>query len=91
MVRLNLFKGKTKTENENSNNPNQPTETEIPIPPEPPKILDTRKVEKQEQPVVQYVEREVTLSLLNDKINYLTSRFEEFLTAISKEKEDDVK
>lgn len=33
---------------------------------------------------VRYIEREITLSLLNEKLNYLTARLEALIEAISK-------
>lgn len=69
MVRINLFKKQEEVKETK-------TEQVLPVP-EPPRALDTRKTEPEAQVQVQYVEREVTLSLLNDKLNYLTARVEE--------------
>lgn len=86
MVRLNLFK---------TPKPEEPKTAEViavvktetmPEPPTPPKSLSTKKQVEEPAPI-QYVEREVTLSLLNDKLNYLTARVEDFLAAKSKEEE----
>jgi hypothetical protein len=86
MVRLNLFSKKNQENQEATTKTAEPkTETQHvePVVPEPPKFKDTPPTQVQ----VQYVEREITLSTLNDKLNYLTTRFEEFLEAISKKEE----